>query len=170
MQTFLPYPDFTLSAKVLDNKRLGKQRVEASQILKINLTYRYLHEENSGIVSNLKYMYSPIDGKIPWENHPAVLMWRGHEVSVAKYGCAICCEWIKRGYKDNQFSFFARIAEDELDEFGTRKNPEWLGNPKLHLSHQSNLLRKDWDYYINYFGENIQDITLPYYWPVKKEN
>jgi hypothetical protein len=34
MQTFLPLPDFIESAKVLDYKRLGKQRVEAWQILK----------------------------------------------------------------------------------------------------------------------------------------
>ena len=33
MQTFLPYPDFTQSAKTLDYRRLGKQRVEAWQIL-----------------------------------------------------------------------------------------------------------------------------------------
>lgn len=42
--------------------------------------------------------------------------------------------------------------------------PEWFGNIKFHLSHQSNLLRKDWDHYIKYFGENIQDTTLPYEW------
>ena len=33
MQTFLPYPSFDASAKVLDYRRLGKQRVEAYQIL-----------------------------------------------------------------------------------------------------------------------------------------
>ena len=37
MQTFLPYPDFERSAKVLDNKRLGKQRVEVLQILNVLL-------------------------------------------------------------------------------------------------------------------------------------
>ena len=34
MQTFLPYPDFIASARVLDSKRLGKQRVEALQVLR----------------------------------------------------------------------------------------------------------------------------------------
>jgi Pyrimidine dimer DNA glycosylase len=34
MQTFLPFPSFEESARVLDNKRLGKQRVETMQILK----------------------------------------------------------------------------------------------------------------------------------------
>ena len=32
MQTFLPYSDFIKSAKCLDYRRLGKQRVEAWQI------------------------------------------------------------------------------------------------------------------------------------------
>ena len=33
MQTFLPYADLTESLRVLDNKRLGKQRVETYQII-----------------------------------------------------------------------------------------------------------------------------------------
>ena len=35
MQTFLPYKSFERSVQVLDNKRLGKQRVEAFQILNV---------------------------------------------------------------------------------------------------------------------------------------
>ena len=35
MQTFLPHRDFEQSAKCLDMKRLGKQRVEAYQLLLI---------------------------------------------------------------------------------------------------------------------------------------
>jgi hypothetical protein len=34
MQTFLPYPDFKKSIKALDYRRLGKQRVEAYQIIR----------------------------------------------------------------------------------------------------------------------------------------
>ena len=34
MQTFLPYPDFAASAAALDDRRLGKQRVEALQVLR----------------------------------------------------------------------------------------------------------------------------------------
>ena len=37
MQVFLPYPDFKKSLESLDNKRLGKQRVEAKQILNVLL-------------------------------------------------------------------------------------------------------------------------------------
>lgn len=34
MQTFLPYPDFKMSAECLDNKRLGKQRSECLIVLR----------------------------------------------------------------------------------------------------------------------------------------
>ena len=39
MQTFLPHPDFAATARVLDKRRLGKQRVEAIQVLR-GLTHR----------------------------------------------------------------------------------------------------------------------------------
>ena len=38
MQTFLPYNNFYKSAKVLDQKRLGKQRVESKLQRKVHLT------------------------------------------------------------------------------------------------------------------------------------
>ena len=78
MQTFLPYPNFRESAKVLDRQRLGKQRVETLQIL------RCLAGETEG-----------------WKNHPAVKMWRGYEIALTMYRLAICNEWVSRGYNDN---------------------------------------------------------------------
>lgn len=54
MQTFLPVANFCESAKYLDKARLGKQRVEAMQILST------LSGASRG-----------------WINHPAVRMWRG---------------------------------------------------------------------------------------------
>lgn len=53
MQTFLPSPNFTQSAQFLDPQRLGKQRVEALQILTA--------------------LTNPAYG---WQHHPAVQMWR----------------------------------------------------------------------------------------------
>ena len=78
MQTFLPYPDFTASAQSLDSKRLGKQRVEAIQIMRTLL----------GISTR------------GWRNHPAVLMWEGHEAALWRYTDAICTEWVERGYRN----------------------------------------------------------------------
>lgn len=203
MQTFLPYPDFAESAKVLDNGRLGKQRLEAKQILQINLFriddgFEWIYCVNCG---NIYYLPGQMNFncprcgsddttgrgktnfiKIPWENHPACLMWRNYEYALALYGYEICTEWISRGFRDNQRGFFVDILlkNDSVRwdfhpvHLDINYYPEWYKNSldlwKLCLSHQSNLLRRDWDYYIKYFGENIQDTTLPYYWPVKKEN
>lgn len=78
MQTFLPYPNFRQSAACLDNRRLGKQRVEAYQILR---TLR--NPEQRG-----------------WQHHPAVLMWRGYEDALRDYMNAMIEEWVRRGFRN----------------------------------------------------------------------
>lgn len=114
MQTFLPHANFAASARVLDNKRLGKQRVEAKQIMLA--------------LSNPRY---------GWQSHPAVNMWRGHSGALAFYGFTICTEWRARGFKDTLLPFFAeQLGNKDAD-------PSWLGNAAFHASHRSNLLRKD---------------------------
>lgn len=112
MQTFLPYPSFTDSAAVLDRQRLGKQRVEAWQILTA-LTV------GSG-----------------WVNHPAVRMWRGYSPALALYGQTICREWIRRGYRDSLLERFDAASGTDV------AMPPWIGDPDFHVSHQSNLVRK----------------------------
>lgn len=77
MQTFLPYPDFDKSVKCLDYRRLGKQRVEAMQILKA------LRDPSYG-----------------WQNHPAVNMWRGCEEALKNYMNVCIQEWVARGYNN----------------------------------------------------------------------
>lgn len=77
MQTFLPYPDLRKSAQALDNRRLGKQRVEAYQIL------RALNGETKG-----------------WVSHPATRMWAGHEPALRMYLRECIQEWVKRGFKN----------------------------------------------------------------------
>ena len=117
MQTFLPYPNIEKSLKVLDSKRLGKQRVEAFQILNI-LTKR---TQTKG-----------------WRNHPAVKMWEGHTNALKLYFNKSLEEWISRGYKNNMKPEIIR---------GKIVLPKWFGNRKFHSSHKSNLLRKDQEYY-----------------------
>ena len=78
MQTFLPYANFKQSAKCLDYKRLGKQRVECKQILKA------LFVNNYG-----------------WKNHPIVKMWKNYELALSEYYNVILNEWISRGYKNS---------------------------------------------------------------------
>ena len=136
MQTFLPSPRFAESARCLDRARLGKQRVEAKQIL---LALR--------------------DPAYGWQNHPAVKMWRGHEDALIAYGMTVCVEWRRRGYADTLLPFFAPLPADH-----DLREPPWLGDPAFHASHRSNLLRKDPTWYGRFGWEEPPD--LPYVWPV----
>jgi len=123
VQTFLPYADFKASAKCLDYRRLGKQRVEAMQIHKI-----VSGERTTG----------------GWINHPAVNMWRGFANSLAYYYNEIVDEWVRRGYKNNMEYL---ICPPSITE------PLWLGDKDFHDSHKSNLLRKDASFYGKYMWD-----------------
>lgn len=137
MQTFLPFPDIPLSAKVLDRQRLGKQRVE--------------------VLTILRTLSNPDEAR-GWRNHPATLMWSGCEAGLAYYGVVICREWISRGYKDNCLPRIVALADPDPYDM-----PTWFGYHDFHVSHQSNLLRKDFDHYSKYFP-NVPD-NLEYIWP-----
>jgi len=149
VQTFLPYPGFLRSARALDQKRLGKQRVETIQVL------RGLTDPNYG-----------------WRHHPAVKMWAGYEEALVRYGLDICAVWCETGRADTcATTLTADLAaacgitairtQDELAAAG--ELPPWLGDDGLHLSHRSALLRKDPDRYRAMFGDLPAD--LPYVWP-----
>ncbi|MCW2715172.1 MAG: hypothetical protein JWN88_2219 [Frankiales bacterium] len=143
MQTFLPYPDLRASCVVLDDKRLGKQRVETFQILRALTWPRYA-----------------------WKNHPAVRMWRGFVPGLVAYGLENCREWTRRGYADT-------VAPQLLAWSGGVEPvapvlPPWFGLEPLHLSHRSALLRKDPQWYGPLFaslGEPDLPDDLPYLWP-----
>jgi hypothetical protein len=126
MQTFLPFPDFERSARALDTKRLGKQRVEVIQVV------RALTRSGYG-----------------WGNHPAVLMWKGHEEALGRYG-------LTAGVTEIRSEAELRAA-DVL--------PTWLGDDAFHRGHQSSLVRKDPDHYGPLFPDTPDD--LPYVWPVR---
>jgi hypothetical protein len=156
MQTFLPYPDFLSSLRVLDYKRLGKQRLEALQILKI-ITKDYT------LISShtLDFYPSPeiekqSTAKMGWQNHPAVLMWKGHEVALANYYNLSLDIWKEMGYEQNMLK--ATIHNMEL------AMPDWFGNPDFHASHRSNLLRKNKEFYSKYAW--TEPDNLEYVWPV----
>jgi hypothetical protein len=133
VQTFLPYADFQKSVEVLDYRRLGKQRVETFQVLNILLDR------------------TPTKG---WRNHPVTLMWTGYESALKLYQNITICEWINRGYNNNM-----KLEQIEPDSIVM---PPWFGNEQFHRSHRSNLLRKDYEYYSQYFDEPSD---LEYFWP-----
>ena len=148
MQTFLPYTDPLKCAEVLDNKRLGKQRVEAIQILQI-LT---------GIKKDSK-----------WKNHPAVKMWKGYESFLLwVYLGNILQEWEDRGYANVLCIDHFVALHRKLNSLGLRykdiKAPSWL-TEDFCRHHQSNLIRKNPTYYGPLFPG--VPYNLPYIWPVK---
>lgn len=147
MQTFLPYPDYLDSAKHLDQKRLGKQRVECKQILLALGVPIGPHEP----------------GMAGWKNHPAVRMWRGFEKALLVYSSCMCLEWRRRGFLDNLGGEFA-IAYAEQPDDGPAPRPSWSACDELYASHRSNLLRKDAEFYGKFGWAEPDD--MPYFWPV----
>ena len=143
MQTFLPYADFKASARALDYRRLGKQRVEGKQIINA---------------------LSPDYDKRGWVNHPATQMWRGYEQSLRVYVNTMIEEWISRGY-NNTMEYY------EVD-YANLREPEWMHNSELHKSHRMNLLRKDYEFYSPIFVHDAISSTYeiesyPYWWPTE---
>src|SRR3954468_12382481 len=121
MQTFTPYGDFEASLRTLDQRRLGKQRVEVIQIVRALTVPGYA-----------------------WASHPAVLMWKGYEEALGRYGLAMCEQWLLRGFGD---TCAATITADlagsgvgplrtyhELLEAGAL--PAWLFDEAVQLSHR----------------------------------
>lgn len=145
MQTFLPFPDFAESARVLDPRRLGKQRVEALQIL------RGLTVPGYG-----------------WRHHPAVKMWAGYSEALVRYALDICQEWVAAGRADTVAATitaeYGRTPRSQSGLAAVAELPPWLGRADYHRSHQSSLMRKDPDWYRQYFGDVPDD--LQYVWPV----
>lgn len=128
MQTFLPYPNLKKSLKSLDNKRLGKQRVEAFQILNILLG----RTDKKG-----------------WKNHPAVRMWKGYENALKLYLNKSIKLWTSKGYKN---TMKLEVISGKIIF------PSWFGNEKFHKSHRSNLLRKKKEHYLKLGWKEPQNL------------
>lgn len=125
----MPFQDFDMSAKVLDYRRLGKQRVECKQILMA------INGESKG-----------------WIHHPVTKMWIGYEQHLISYAIAICKEWISRGYKDSLLPWFEQRLEGKLyKQF-------WKADKAFFVEHRVRLWTKDPEFYgklWNNFGELI---------------
>lgn len=140
MQTFLVDCDPTVTASILDNKRLFKQIVEAHQILRCLLVK-----------------------ETRWKNHPAVKMWKGYEPFLLFiYTQAMINEWLVRGYACPKSLETQAILANHITT-NTAISPEWFSE-EFFRAHKSNLLRKNSKYYENFFKGIPND--LPYIWPV----
>lgn len=158
VNTFVLSTDKNKLFSHLDKKRLGKQRLEAKQI--INLLERY---DETGELSG------------GFSNHPATRMWLGYTDALKVYFNLCVDEWINRGGKNTMelydvdvdkyrivqcsFDFFTGKAEfqEDFDEFCF---PVWFSYPPLILSHLASLIRKDEEFY----SQNFVDIMEPLFY------
>lgn len=141
MQTFLPYANFEQSAKALDWRRLGKQRVEAMQILSVLLG------------TNSK--------KRGWINHPCCNMWRGYEEALKVYLNIMIKEWINRGYNNTML----------LEDVDIHKVifPPWFGKEEFHSSHRAALLFKEPQWYSQFNWSESRKLCYQWWNPIKHE-
>lgn len=137
MQTFLPYPDVAKSMQALDYRRLGKQRIEAGQLITA------IRARGGG-----------------WFNHPAAQMWLRYVDFLEFYRAMAIAEWVSRGYR-NTLVPNSPFQDESVVPPGLK--PWWYGDPAFHMSHQSNLIRKDPAFY----SAKFPDVShfLPYVWP-----
>ena len=162
MQTFLPHSSYIESAQALDNKRLNKQILEGYQILNVN----------SGM--------SKTGG---WKNHPAVLMWKGHEGSLLTY----INEMIKEAkYRNINTKGNEKNITELIKKIGDSWNynePAWMLDTvklmRVTTTHKYNLFKKDPIYYAQYQYTMHSPYNTPccsnkkipcqYYWVVHEE-
>ena len=140
VQTFLPFADFRQSANVLDAARLGKQRVEALQVLRAIVLPSY-----------------------GWQSHPAMQMWRGYVPALTRYALDMVDAWTDLGHADSTRPLITEFAPAAAAPGVALAMPSWMGNEALHLSHRSNLIRKAPEFYAPLFPGVADD--LPYVWP-----
>ena len=162
MQTFVPeITSFSSIAQVLDRQRLNKQALEGWQIL---MTLLELDPEGNHRVPK------------GWVNHPAVKMWRGHEMALYLYIEEMVAEWKRRGYKSTigdkaKATIMQALHLGLITEVAT--NPSWLSNQsqfkEIASSHRVALLNKNYEWYSQFDwpeDRGYRPETYDYVWPV----
>ena len=165
MQTFVPFQDTYQTARVLDQKRLGKQRVETLQIflgvLRINLDG------------------SPKLGRT-WGDHTVGKMWKDNLHGLLIYQDIIVSEWRERGFKDTCWvkskvaMHRSGVLDPDIDPESTDMLPKWVrdeyempvwwGREDVHSSHRAALLFKAPEFYEQYGW--TEEPVYNYVWPV----
>ncbi len=162
VNTFIIVPDIHQTARMLDDKRLGKQRVEAKQL--IDVLERY---DSSGSCEG------------GWSNHPALRSWKGYTNALKAYFNIMVEEWIRRGFKNTMhiypvdyrnFHIIKCRFDGKTAQFETQPNcysyPFWIAFPPLYMSHQAALCRKNPEYYKNLLRDDLVPfLSNGYLWP-----
>lgn len=156
VNTFVISTDLTQCARQLDYRRLGKQRVEAMQIIKA------LEGGNPG-----------------WSKHPATLMWKDHVSHLKVYCNHMIREWIRRGYNNTMQLYdldeslyhvvpcdFDGITARFLSPFTAHSFPSWFSFPPFIYAHRAALVRKDPVFYASLLDEEVAKYMYRgYLWP-----
>lgn len=128
-QIYLPYPDFNLVAKCLDNKRLNKQITEAKQVYTQN-----------------RYGFGGQGNRKPY------LMWYGYEYYLLVYIRDLYFEWNRR-WRDNERGGVPlhKAGDYCLQELNKQDlhpiKPDWFNNLAIYSTYRSALLYKDYNHY-----------------------
>ena len=121
---------------VLDMQRLNKQILESDQMIHAELT------------NNDKF----------YKNHPVRKMWAKNVEAHMVYRDTMLKAWYHRGGKGNR-SYYNQYETKLSPEF-----PSWFNNfeqmSKLCQSHRKALLIKNFEYYKNFFPDDIDEIVL----------
>jgi hypothetical protein len=170
-QTYLPSSNFRVCAYVLDDRRLGNQRVDNIRVLESLSGYRLVHSSK---------WHDDMTGKIvtePWaegewyvERHltgfyKPVSLWRGHEWLFKQYNQAICLEYSEvRGFKDTcqlKFETLWNHCYSGTDD----AMPDWFNVTAFHQYMQYLLVQKAPKIYRAKFPGLLEEYE--YKWPTK---
>lgn len=110
----------------LDNKRLGKQRVEGLQLINAILS-----------------------GKA-WSKHPAAVMWGDCIYGLVHYTRLCCRVWKSRGFQDTVESKLSNFPD--IHDLPWWANESILTD--IIQSHRANLIRKEPTYYGRFWSED----------------
>ena len=160
-QVYLPYQNFGKVAKCLDNRRLNKQIVEATQVYTQN-----------------KYGFGGQGNLAPYK------MWKGYENCLAFYIVILYQEWQlrlirgERGGKLQHKSGEYILNDKTIDLSDDLEYPNWFNDQEIYSSHRSALLYKNYEHYSR-FGwtekpavpvkiDKKGNVTLPYVYGIGK--
>lgn len=185
VNTFLVCENFEASAKELDHRRLGKQRVEAFQILNILKELEHTcmlsgmdvedipsadtdptKEKRREFVKQMRVLYMkrhPERKRPPgWWSHPAVFLWIGYRRALETYLSVHIREWIRRGFKNTMVI----PDDDQCSSSAVSKSParfpSWVSSEAFHKSHRQSLFHKSAEMYPQFAQEGP---FVAYLWP-----
>ena len=162
---FIIVPDIYMTAKMLDQKRLCKQRVEAKQIIEILEEY-----DRTGQLTK------------SWSSNPATKSWLGYTNHLKVYFNIICREWIQRGFNQTMplyvidetpynivpSSFDGRSISFDRSKINQFSFPIWVSFYPFYMSHQASLCRKDPKFYKFLLKDELNPfLNHGYLWPTK---